>query len=49
MNLEANKNEDAMKLLCSEVRKKLHKIYEGGGKKMCIRDSSTGCIKIVLG
>ncbi len=33
MNLEANKNEDAMKLLCSEVRKKLHKIYEGGGKK----------------
>lgn len=33
MNLEANKNEDAMKLACSEVRRKLHKIFEGGGKR----------------
>ena len=33
MNIETNKNEDASKLLWSEVKKKLNKIYEGGGKK----------------
>ena len=33
MNIEFNKNEDAMKLSFSMVRKKLDKIYEGGGKK----------------
>jgi 3-methylcrotonyl-CoA carboxylase beta subunit len=33
MNLEFNKNEDAMKLAWSAVRQKLEKIYEGGGKK----------------
>lgn len=31
MNLEFNKNEDAMKLAWAEVRKKLDKIFEGGG------------------
>jgi acetyl-CoA carboxylase carboxyltransferase component len=31
MNLEFNKNEDAMKLAWAEVRKKLDKISEGGG------------------
>jgi acetyl-CoA carboxylase carboxyltransferase component len=33
MNLEANKNEDALKLAWSQVRQQLEKIYEGGGKK----------------
>ncbi len=33
MNIETNKNEDALKLLWSDVRKKLNKIAEGGGKK----------------
>lgn len=33
MSIELNKNEDAMKLACSEVRQRLAKIYEGGGKK----------------
>jgi len=33
MNIEFNKNEDSLKLLWSEVKKKLHKIEEGGGKK----------------
>jgi len=31
MNLEFNKNEDALKLAWAETRKKLDKIYEGGG------------------
>ena len=33
MNLEFNKNEDALKLAWSGIRQKLEKIYEGGGKK----------------
>lgn len=33
MNIEFNKNEDAMKLSLSEMQKRLEKIYEGGGKK----------------
>ncbi|MFT3680974.1 MAG: carboxyl transferase domain-containing protein [Ferruginibacter sp.] len=33
MSLEFNKNEDALKLACSQVRQHLEKIYEGGGKK----------------
>ncbi|TAD83216.1 MAG: acyl-CoA carboxylase subunit beta [Bacteroidetes bacterium] len=33
MNVEANRNEDAMQLLVSQMRQKLDKIYEGGGKK----------------
>ncbi len=33
MNIEANKNEDAMKMAWSSVRQKLDKISEGGGKK----------------
>lgn len=33
MNIEMNKNEDAIKLSWTEVRKKLDKISEGGGKK----------------
>lgn len=33
MNAEQNKNEDSMKLAWSQVRQRLEKIYEGGGKK----------------
>ncbi len=33
MNISANKNEDALKMAWSQVRQKLEKIYEGGGKK----------------
>lgn len=33
MNLEFNRNEDAMKMMLSDMRKHLQKIYEGGGKK----------------
>ncbi|HET6995910.1 MAG TPA: carboxyl transferase domain-containing protein [Chitinophagaceae bacterium] len=33
MNIEFNKNEDAMKMQLSDMRKKLEKIYQGGGKK----------------
>jgi 3-methylcrotonyl-CoA carboxylase beta subunit len=33
MNIEFNRNEDAMKLSLNELRRRLDKIYEGGGKK----------------
>ncbi len=33
MNLEFNKNEDALKMAWSQTKKHLEKIYEGGGKK----------------
>src|SRR6187549_2124382 len=33
MNIEFNKNEDAMKMSLSTIEKRLEKIYEGGGKK----------------
>ena len=33
MNIELNKNEDALKMAWSQVRQKLEKIYEGGGLK----------------
>ena len=33
MNIEFNKNEDAMKMSLSVMQKRLEKIYEGGGKK----------------
>lgn len=33
MNLEFNKNEDQLRLSLSDMRRKLEKIYEGGGKK----------------
>ena len=33
MNLEFNKNEDVLKLSLGEMRRRLEKIYEGGGKK----------------
>jgi 3-methylcrotonyl-CoA carboxylase beta subunit len=33
MDIQFNKNEDQMKLSLTEMRKRLQKIYEGGGKK----------------
>ncbi|HET9746345.1 MAG TPA: carboxyl transferase domain-containing protein [Chitinophagaceae bacterium] len=33
MNLDFNRNDDAMKMQLSEIRRRLQKIYEGGGKK----------------
>jgi len=33
MNLEFNKNEDALKLALSDLRQKREKIFLGGGKK----------------
>ena len=33
MNIELNRNEDAIKLTLSEMKQRLNKIYEGGGKK----------------
>ena len=33
MNMEFNRNEDVMKLSLSQMRQRLEKIYEGGGKK----------------
>ena len=33
MNIDFNKNEDALKLSWSRTRQKLEKIYEGGGAK----------------
>lgn len=33
MDIQFNKNEDVMKLSLSEMKKRLQKIYEGGGKK----------------
>ncbi len=37
MNLEFNKNEDAMKMAWSRVRQKLEKIAEGGGAKAALK------------
>ncbi|GAB4380121.1 MAG: carboxyl transferase domain-containing protein [Salibacteraceae bacterium] len=33
INLEFNKNEDRMKLLISQLKQRLDKVYEGGGRK----------------
>ena len=33
MDLAFNKNEDVMKMACSQVKQHLEKIYEGGGKE----------------
>jgi acetyl-CoA carboxylase carboxyltransferase component len=37
MNLEFNKNEDQLKQSLSEMRRRLEKIYEGGGKKAIVK------------
>ena len=33
MNPDFNRNEEVLKLSLSEMRRRLEKIYEGGGKK----------------
>ena len=33
MDIEFNKNEDVLKLLCSQLRTRLHKVQAGGGEK----------------
>ena len=42
MNLEFNKNEDALKLLISEMNRKLEIIYQGGGVKKIERQHEKG-------
>jgi acetyl-CoA carboxylase carboxyltransferase component len=37
MNIEFNRSEDVMKMSLSEMRQRLEKIYEGGGKKAIAR------------
>ncbi len=42
MNLEANKNEDALKLLVSDLKAKLATIYKGGGTKKIEKHHAKG-------
>jgi acetyl-CoA carboxylase carboxyltransferase component len=42
VNIEFNKNEDAMKLLVAQVKKKLDQIYLGGGKKAIDKHKEKG-------
>jgi acetyl-CoA carboxylase carboxyltransferase component len=41
-NLEFNKNEDNMKLLISQMKRRLEKVYEGGGKKRIEKHHAKG-------
>ncbi len=42
MDIEFNKNEDAMKLMISEMNQKLQKIYLGGGKEKIAKQHQKG-------
>ncbi len=42
MNIEFNKNEDAMKLAWSQVKQRLEKIYEGGGIQAAKKQNEKG-------
>ena len=42
MNIEANKNEDSLKLLCSNLKLKLQKLYLGGGEKKIAEQHEKG-------
>lgn len=42
MNMEHNKNEDAMQLLMGKVRRHLNDIYQGGGKKNIEKQHAKG-------
>jgi acetyl-CoA carboxylase carboxyltransferase component len=42
MDIQKNKNEDAMKLLISKMNQRLDKIYEGGGKKKIQKQHDKG-------
>ena len=48
MDIQFNRNEDAMKLSLTEMRKRLHKIYEGGGKKSIEKQPAFTRISIEL-
>lgn len=41
-NLEFNKNEDNMKLLISQMKRRLEKVYDGGGKKRIEKHHAKG-------
>lgn len=42
MNLEANKNEDKLKLMIADLKKKLEKIQQGGGAKKIAKQHEQG-------
>ncbi len=42
MDIEFNKNEDKMKMLVSDLNRRLHKIYKGGGDKKIEKHHSKG-------
>jgi acetyl-CoA carboxylase carboxyltransferase component len=42
INIQFNKNEDHMRLLLSDMRKKLEKVMEGGGKKRQEKEKAKG-------
>ncbi|HVD98316.1 MAG TPA: acyl-CoA carboxylase subunit beta [Cytophagaceae bacterium] len=42
MNIEANKNEDSLKLLCSQLKQRLQKLYLGGGEKKIAEQHEKG-------
>jgi 3-methylcrotonyl-CoA carboxylase beta subunit len=42
LDIEANRNEDLMKQMVDEVRRKLSKIYEGGGSKAAQKQKEKG-------
>lgn len=42
LDIEANRNEDLMKQMIDEVRRKLAKIYEGGGQKAALKQKEKG-------
>jgi 3-methylcrotonyl-CoA carboxylase beta subunit len=42
VNIEHSKNEDALKLATSSIKRKLEKIYEGGGKKKIDKEHDQG-------
>ena len=41
-DIEFNKNEDRMKLLIAEMKRKLETVYEGGGKKRIEKHHAKG-------
>ena len=49
MDIQFNKNEDVMKMSLSEMRKRLQKIYEGGGKKSIEKQSKSPCTRFAFG
>jgi 3-methylcrotonyl-CoA carboxylase beta subunit len=42
MNIEVNKNEDSLKLLCSNLKLRLQKLYLGGGEKKIAEQHEKG-------